>query len=239
MDLIAFVFCIVLTAVSGAELPSKFKKCSLTGDVGECIKNNGNEVIGQLIREGEALLNAPKATPLRVSQVVIPGNDFVAVLRNIELEGLENSRITNMRFNSSVREQVMNLTNPLLTITADYSIHDNNFFFPSVRAGGQFKMLLDENSFDYFCDMSRTTRDGEVYIKLDNIRVILVTKRIRYNFSRLYADNAADYLGFLNSHKQLVDEKIRPVVEKILWNYMFITINTLVEKVPLKGIFDE
>ncbi|GJQ86303.1 hypothetical protein Trydic_g8999 [Trypoxylus dichotomus] len=239
MAFIIFVICLVLSAISCAELPSIFKKCSLSGDINECIKNNGNDVISQLVKEGSPLLNAPKAAPLCVSQVVLPGDDFVTVLRNIELEGLENTTITNARFNIADKEQLLNLTSPVLALTADYSILDNNFFFPSVRAGGEFKMFLDDNSINYISDMTQTTRDAEVYLKATNVRVNLITRRIRYNFSRIYADNAADYLGFLNNHKQLVDVKIRPAVEKILWEYMFIITNTLVDKLPLKAIFDE
>ncbi|KAK9678892.1 hemolymph juvenile hormone binding protein (JHBP) [Popillia japonica] len=222
----------VLAVGFAEELPSFIKKCTL-GDpeVSKCIVTNGNLVIPELVK-GSKFFGVPSATPLHIAKIDLPGTDFTVSLSNVRLFGMENIRIKDVSFMPGVEPIKMTLTVPHLNLTADYTAVSNSFFLSGLLAGGKVRTSLVEDVLVHNFLGKIIVREDKNYYKLSNHTTTLTTKRIYYQFSDFYASSTGDFNEFLNRHKRIVDERIKPGVEKILSTYLVAALSHLTVNFP-------
>ncbi|GJQ86310.1 hypothetical protein Trydic_g9006 [Trypoxylus dichotomus] len=216
---------------------SYIEKCSLSDPkLFQCILHNANVAIPRLIK-GEAELNWPVLSPSLIPELELPGPEFNVLLRNVRLEGFENFKMSG-NFSLDRIPQVALFGTPLYFLTADYTIQETGLFTRSTLGGGKMRIALEQNALQYNWDLTQIEKDGEIYLKYDNGRLSLKTERIFYSFIDLYMPDGVNFADFISKHKEIVDNRIRPAVEKVTLDYIQSILDNLIERVPLKNIFD-
>ncbi|GJQ65602.1 hypothetical protein Trydic_g5751 [Trypoxylus dichotomus] len=215
------------------------RKCSRSDpNLTQCIIANGNLAIPTLVKEGVPSLDIPVLSPLFIPELELPGSTFTVLLTNIRLEGLENFRLIKADFNLERKHQRYFFEIPLLNIVADYEIITSGVFARSIQGGGKLKLSLDQNSGVIDVDLDKYQKNGDLHFKYEGWKLGWETQRIFYNFSDLYTSDTVDFPEFLNKHKETVDYRIKPAVQKLLLRYIKLVLDNVIEKVPAKGIFD-
>ncbi|GJQ86307.1 hypothetical protein Trydic_g9003 [Trypoxylus dichotomus] len=127
---------------------------------------------------------------------------------------------------------------PALKLAADYRIVTNALFARSVQVLGKAKIVLDQNVGFVDADIEQYEKDDDSYFKFLRLGFDLKTRRILYTFTDLYTANTGGLLQFLNLHKEIIDHRIKPAIERLLAKYTKVVLEGVVEKVPIKDIFE-
>ncbi|GJQ86306.1 hypothetical protein Trydic_g9002 [Trypoxylus dichotomus] len=215
------------------------RKCSRSDpNLIQCAVTNANLAIPTLVKEGVPSLDIPVLSPLLIRELELPGTTFTVLLTNVRLEGLENFRLTRGEVSLEIKDQRLLFEIPLLRIAADYKIITSGVFARSIQGGGKLELSLDQNSGILDVGLAAYQKNGDLHFKYEGWKLGWETQRILYNFSDLYTSDTVDFPEFLNKHKEIVDYRIKPAVQKLLLRYLKLVLNNLVEKVPARGIFD-
>ncbi|GJQ86314.1 hypothetical protein Trydic_g9010 [Trypoxylus dichotomus] len=237
-SLILVTFCSIWLFVFGLELPSYLRRCSLSDPyLEQCIIDNANIAIPRVVK-GEAKYNWPALSPLLLPELELPGPIFNVILRNVRLEGFENFKMTYISYSLDRIPQILTFATPLFTLTADYTIQHTGLFSRSILGGGKLRTALEQNVMQYNWDLTKVEKDGKIYLKYDNGRLSLETGRIRYNFTDLYIPDKRNIEEFIGIHKEIINYRIRPAVERVTLTYLQSILDNFIAGVPIKDIFD-
>ncbi|GJQ86311.1 putative juvenile hormone binding protein in insects [Trypoxylus dichotomus] len=194
---------------------------------------NANIAIPELVK-GEIKFNWPPLSSIFISKLELPGPVFDVTLTNVRLDGLQNIRMTDVSFSLENTRHTASFETPLYFLTADYTIQVAGI----ILGGGKMAIGLEQNTLQYNWDLRQIERDGEIYLRYDNASLPLKTKRISYNFKDLYISDGVNVGDFISKHKEIVEYRIRPAVEQVGLDFFQNIVDNLLDRVPLKDIFD-
>ncbi|GLV36691.1 Cytochrome P450 6a21 [Carabus blaptoides fortunei] len=183
------------------ELPAYMNRCSRSSPtIDQCIVESSNKIIPRLVVEGLDSFDIPKMSPLKLQEVLIRHDQALRfVLRNVEVYGLENTRMTHSKLDFSEYLCMYTLINPQINIVGDYEM-DGIIAESYVTGRGRSNITLINGK--YFHNIKFDIDDKE-FARNISVRQFYTTAYNTYYFSGLvvgYESNEFRTNAFMNYH---------------------------------------
>nr|XP_018897041.1 PREDICTED: circadian clock-controlled protein-like [Bemisia tabaci]XP_018897042.1 PREDICTED: circadian clock-controlled protein-like [Bemisia tabaci] len=224
-----------------AAIPEYIKLCRKADPlVAKCI-NNSIEALRQKLAVGIDELDVPPIEPLVIKQIKLKrgprGARIDAVMSNIKVWGCSDFRILELETDLVKNIYDFKLHLPHLNFLGKYSMDMNILFFRINGTGDMYGNFTDYRAVVRMTG-SKVTRDGNVYLKMDKMKMKLEFGGAKIKLTNLF--NGDPILGatanqVLNDNSRLFLEEIRPALEGALSD-LFTDISN---KITLRFTYDE
>ncbi|XP_049820837.1 uncharacterized protein LOC126264979 [Aethina tumida] len=228
--LLCFVF-----GFSGASTPDFIDPCSLEDS--SCLSASATKTLHNLLN-GKKEYNVPKLNPVNLPLVELQGPGLSLSLKNIDVYGLPDAKITSVKFNTKEKTGEVVLHVPNAQIIGEYHLKgkisvltlDGQGKGNITALGGDYTWII---SYDY------ETKNGKEYLKVTKDDTKYDLKKVLFKFDDLFKGDKAlsdSTNDVLNQEWRAVIDELGVGIAKTLGSVYKLVATGLFSKIPLNEI---
>ncbi|XP_055375228.1 protein takeout [Condylostylus longicornis] len=237
---IQILFCLM---VFGADdLPPTFDKCKRDTNFDKCLVDAVNKAL-VLLKDGSAEFGVAPLEPLKIKSMSISSGNAPINLKqnfkNVKVNDLiSTSTITRYRTKLDKHLIVCDSISKKIEVIADYEISGRILLLP-ITGHGQANITLIDTKIEHHLIGEPYTKDGVLYNKLKEYKVIFNPKRVYMYFDNLFGDcRLSEAMNrFLNDNWELVFNELKSGYSESFGKVFKEITNKIFTKVPMDTLF--
>ncbi|CAH1126007.1 unnamed protein product [Ceutorhynchus assimilis] len=224
-----------------SRIPKFIEPCSKSAaDFQKCCTDHGNKAL-PLLLQGDKELKIPKLNPYHLDKVVADaGPNLKITLTNIELQGVDSLKVTDMNVDFDKKTVYISLHAERVMLIGTYAIDGKILVLP-IKGNGPLNITIVDSQFKYSFSYKLENRAGVDYaIVQDNDSLDFKISKSYYKLDNLFNGNKAmgdNVNKFLNENDQDIIKELSATIKAVITSIARTTGGGVLSTIPFSELF--